>query len=216
MFHVEHSDSTMTGRERDADSRKLPGFPAIRRGGGWFADENPPSRADKARGPQHGRIRGGEPSTYCSVETAHPVAIIRQGLDIGANDPCRVMKVKGANRTVNEIRSFFPPVDHCHPQVGPGNGQDESRNACARAKIDDGPHVIGQRRHERLGVRNDLGNGAGTEHADPLRLAQQAFECCTRNVRGQHASQRRCSSSRDRPARHAPHAIRETQLSPMC
>jgi len=188
MFHVEHGDSTMTGRERDADSRKLPWFPAIRRGGGWFTDENPPSGADKARGPQHGRIWGGEPSTDRSVETAHPVAIIRQGLDIGADDPCRVMKVKGANRTVNEIRSFFPPVDHRHPQMGPGNGQYESGNARARAEIDDCPHVVGQRRHERLGVGNDLGNGAGTEHADPLRLAQQALERCTRNVRGQHAS----------------------------
>jgi hypothetical protein len=80
------------------------------------------------------------------------------------------MKVEGADCTVNEIRPFLPPINHRHPQVGTGNGKDKPGDARTSAEINNGPHIVRHRRHERLSVGNDLGNRPSTEHPDALRL----------------------------------------------
>ncbi len=192
MFHVEHRDGAMADGGGDPDGCELSWFPAVCLGCRWFADENPPSGAHQACGPKHGRVRGGEPPAHRSIEATHPVAIVRQCLDIGTHDTRTVMKIERSDGPMNEIRSFFPSIDHRHLHAGAGNGQYEPRNTSASAEINDGPHLVGQCRHKGFGVSDDLGNRAGTEHSDALRLAQQALERGTRKVRGEHASQRRC------------------------
>jgi hypothetical protein len=102
------------------------------------------------------------------------VRFVAELLDVTAHDLYPSTQSQTGHCPLKRVSPLGASINENDVQVGPGHGDDQTRNASPGTKVGTCCRILGDCLNETQGMRDHLDRVNGTERSDALRFAKDA------------------------------------------